>query len=141
MSSFFLKIKHMKPLTLSNLQDNTALSKHGVYTIYICDSYGKPVPINRLCGEDKEGRLYIGAAEKTALSYRLMAFIHSMNPDRRQNNHSAGVKIFNNLNLQKWLKQNTLYFDVHIALNAKTIEKDALEKYKDTFGEVPPLNG
>jgi hypothetical protein len=131
----------MKPLSLTNLQNNTSLSKHGVYTLYLCDSYGKPVPINRLCGVDKEGRLYIGAAEKTALSYRLMAFIHSKNPDRRQNNHSAGVKIFENQNLQEWLKQYTLYFDVGIAPNAKTIEKQALKKYKDAFGEVPPLNG
>ena len=131
----------MNPLTLSNINSKELLSSHGVYTIYLCDSNGHSVPIQRLCGEDKEGRLYIGAAEKKTLSYRLKTFYHSMNPLRRQNNHSAGNKICENENLRNWLKTHTLYFGVEIAFKAKDSEKIKLNKYKMKFGEVPPLNG
>jgi len=99
------------------------------------------VPIHRVCGEDSEGRIYIGAAEKTSLSYRLRTFFHSMNPQRRQNNHSAGNKISENEHLRNWLKKYCLYFEVEITLTPKDLEKNKLKEYQMKFGEVPPLNG
>jgi hypothetical protein len=131
----------MKSLTLNEIISETLHSSNGVYIIHLCDLNGNPVPIYRLCGKDSEGHIYIGAAEKTTLSYRLITFLHSMNPERRQSNHSAGSKIKENENLRNWLNEYRLYFDVEISSNPKELERNKLNEYKMKYGEVPPLNG
>jgi hypothetical protein len=130
----------MLPLTLQNIQ-RIQYNTSGVYFIYLCDSGGNKVFINRLCKTDEDGVVYIGAAEKTTITYRLTNFLHSMNPDRKQNNHSAGKKINDNITLKKWLSSFSLYFDIISTPNAKNLEFDYLIKYKSEFGELPPLNG
>jgi len=131
----------MKSFTLTEINTKELLTSNGVYTIHLCDFNGNKIPIHRLCGEDSEGMIYIGAAQKTSLSYRLKTFFHSMNPQRRQNNHSAGNKISENENLRKWLNNHCLYFNVEITLNPKNLERNKLKEYKMKFGEIPPLNG
>jgi hypothetical protein len=131
----------MQLLSIENIKVLGLKNSHGVYTIYICSENGRPIPIPRICGNDGNGRLYIGAAEKSTLEYRLFNFVHSMNIERKQNNHSAGVKISNNENLRTFINSNKLYFDVELTTNAKAIERIYLSEYSQIFGEVPPLNG
>ena len=130
----------MRPLTLFNIQ-NVELETSGVYEIYLCEKDGVPVPLNRFYITDVKGLIYIGAAEKTKISYRLSNFLNSMDPTRRQNNHSAGSKISSNPNLRNWMSQYFLYFNPIPTNHAKDKERELLKKYQSIFGELPPLNG
>lgn len=128
----------MKKLTIENIKLDESLKSPGVYKIYLFNQ--NPLTIQRLLKPDKSGLIYIGAAEKTELIYRLSCFLNTIK-NEKQNNHSAGFKVKTNENLKSFLAQNTLMYDVILDLNAKKLEKNLIEKYKLEFGEVPPLNG
>jgi DNA gyrase/topoisomerase IV subunit B len=128
----------MKTLTIENIKSDKTLMEHGVYRIYLFNE--SPLKIQRFLKTDDSGLIYIGAAEKTELVYRLSCFLNTIK-NNKQNNHSAGFKVKTNKNLNSFITNNTLMYDVIIDLNAKKIEKNLIEKYKLEFGEVPPLNG
>lgn len=128
----------MKKLTIENIKLDERLKSPGVYKIYLFNK--NPLTIQRLFKPDENGLIYIGAAEKTELIYRLSCFLNTIK-NEKQNNHSAGFKVKSNENLKKFLTQNTLIYDVILDLNAKKLEKNLIKKYKLEFGEVPPLNG
>jgi len=128
----------MKELTLSNIQD---LNKPGIYRIFLFDSKGKSSTINRFIGSDPSGLIYIGAAEKTTIKYRLNAFLRSMDVKYKQNNHSAGNKVLKNEGLNGLVDLNRLFFSVVHCANAKEMESEAIRSYVQDYGEVPPLNG
>ena len=128
----------LKKLTLENVNQ---INHNGIYRIFLCNKNGNQVKVKRFCGIDNEGLIYIGAAQETTISNRLTNFIHSMNKTRKQNNHSAGKKICDNNQLSNYISKNTLYFDCIKVSNAKNREKTLLKLYKETYGEVPPLNG
>lgn len=128
----------MKKLTIENIKLDESLKNPGVYKIYLFNK--NPLTIQRLLKPDESGLIYIGAAEKTELIYRLNCFLNTIK-NEKQNNHSAGFKVKTNENLKRFLTQNTLMYDIILDLNAKKLEKNLIEKYKFEFGEVPPLNG
>lgn len=128
----------MKKLTIENIRSDKTLIEHGVYRIYLFNE--SPLKIQRFLKPDESGLIYIGAAEKTELVYRLSCFLNTIK-NNKQNNHSAGFKVKTNKNLNSFINNNTLMYDVIIDLNAKKNEKNLIEKYKFEFGEVPPLNG
>ena len=128
----------MKKLTIEDLKMDESLKNPGVYKIYLFNQ--NPLTIQRLLKPDESGLIYIGAAEKTELIYRLSCFLNTIK-NKKQTNHSAGLKIKSNKNLKKFVTQNTLMYDMVLDLNAKKLEKNLIEKYKLEFGEVPPLNG
>jgi hypothetical protein len=128
----------MKELTPVNIQD---LDTPGVYRIFLFDSKGKPCTINRFIGSDSSGLIYIGAAEKTTIRYRLNAFLRSMDAAYRQDNHSGGKKVANNDRLREYIQDRRLFFSVECCEDAKVKELDAIKEYVKGFGEVPPLNG
>jgi hypothetical protein len=128
----------MKKLTIENIKLDERLKSPGVYKIYLFNK--NPLTIQRLFKPDESGLIYIGAAEKTELIYRLSCFLNTIK-NEKQNNHSAGFKVKSNENLKRFLTQNTLMYDIILDLNAKKLEKNLIEKYKFEFGEVPPLNG
>ena len=130
----------MQLLTINNLKSDTNIDVPGVYQIYIQDN-NKPLIINRLLKQDDSGLIYIGAAEKTNIHYRLKCFLNSKDPDRRQNNHTAGNKILHQVKLQKLIDQNKLFYNFITTKEAKKLEKSLIRKYINEFGEVPPLNG
>jgi hypothetical protein len=127
-----------KELTFSNIKD---LDEHGVYHIFLFDSEGEPSTINRFIGSDPSGLIYIGAAEKTTIRYRLNAFLRSMDVKYKQNNHSAGNKVLKNEGLNGLVDLNRLFFSVVHCANAKEMESEAIHSYAQKYGEVPPLNG
>jgi hypothetical protein len=115
----------MQNLSLENILLLNNSSK-GTYRIFLCTEDGNPIDIHRLIGVDHSGLMYIGSSENNSIQYRLKCFLHSMDISRKQNNHSGGLKICRNLNLQKFLENKQLRFDFVV---------------KNEFGEVPPLNG
>lgn len=128
----------MKELTPVNIQD---LDTPGVYRVFLFDSKGKPCTINRFIGSDSSGLIYIGAAEKTTIRYRLNAFLRSMDAAYRQDNHSGGKKIANSDRLREYIQDHRLFFSAEYCEYAKDKEFNALKEYVRDYGEVPPLNG
>jgi hypothetical protein len=113
----------------------------GVYKIYLL-SGNEPIHISRMCGIDQTGLLYIGSS-KHSVAYRLKCFLRSMSKERRQNNHSAGVKVLNSQVLRAFIGQGKLHFECRITMNETAHDEEIKEikDYREKFGEVPPLNG
>jgi hypothetical protein len=128
----------LKPL---NELQSLEIRRHGIYYIYLIDKHKNPCVINRFLKSDKTGLLYIGAAERTTLKYRLNSFLNSMSSGRRQNNHSGGNKIFVNPSLAHHINKHFLFFGFEESENAKELERIKLSEYRYEFGEAPPLNG
>lgn len=129
----------MNTLSFEKIKLDGNLKQPGVYKIFLLKK-NKPKKITRLLCEDLSGLIYIGAAEKTNLEYRLNCFLKSISPSK-QNNHSAGNKIYNNPNLQYYINLFQLGYEIISCSKAKEIEKKLLLEYRLNFGEVPPLNG
>ena len=130
----------MKELSLENLKQDVELEHYGVYKIYLY-SKDTPITINRFLDNDRNGLLYIGAAEKTKLRGRLMNFFKTKNLKFKQNSHSAGYKVKIQPRIQNLIDENTLMYEVSFSKKAKEDEKFDLKKYTNLYGEVPPLNG
>jgi hypothetical protein len=130
----------MQILSIENilLLDDSSI---GTYTIFLCTMDGDPIGIQRLVDIDHSGLMYIGSSENNSIQYRLKCFLHSMDITRKQNNHSGGLKICNNPNLQRFLENKQLRFDFIVENEARNLERELLKSYRNEFGEVPPLNG
>lgn len=117
--------------------DTEAPQEPGMYQIYWIKN-NQPQLIKRICGNDESGLLYIGHTKGTFINrlnqFRCSAFINSTN-------HSGGKKFRQNKALRKMINANELYAKLIPCSNSKKFEEEALIKYKDKFGEVPPLNG
>ena len=128
----------MQILSLDNFLVLNNSSK-GIYRNFLVTEGGNSVDIHRLIGVDQSGLTYIDSSETNSISIEM--FLHSMDVSRRQNNHSGGLKICNNLNLQKFLENKQLRFDFIVKNEARNLERELSNKCKNEFGEVPPLNG
>ena len=130
----------MKKLNIENIKADKRLIHPGVYKIFLFKNE-KPITIQRFLENDDSGLVYIGAAGKTNLAYRLTCFMNSKRPDRKQNNHSGGKKIKVNKRLSEFASELIFYYEVIKTKDAKEKERDMLKNYFMKFGEVPPLNG
>ena len=130
----------MKELNIENIKSDLALQKNGVYKIFLFKDE-KPLTIPRFLSNDDTGLVYIGAAEKTTLAYRLSCFLASKKSKTKQNNHSGGYKIKSHSKLLELINDLVFMYEVEQTPNAKKEEREMLGKYVADFGEVPPLNG
>lgn len=130
----------MKELNINNIKIDPPLKQNGVYKIFLFKDE-KPLVIPRFLANDETGLVYIGAAEKTALAYRLTCFLASKNSTTKQNNHSGGNKIRLNHKLVQFTSDLVLMYKVILTPEAKEKEREMLKNYSIEFGEVPPLNG
>ena len=130
----------MKLLTLENITKDSSLIEPGVYKIFLFER-GLPKSISRFLNNDETGLIYIGAAEKTSLAYRLTCFLASKNSEKKQNNHSGGNKIKHNVQLSLFTSKLVFMYEVIVTKDAKKKEREMLKNYINYFGEVPPLNG
>lgn len=130
----------MQILSIENilLLNNSSI---GIYRIFLCTMDGNPIAIQRLIEFDPSGLIYVGSSENNSIQYRLKCFLHSMDVTRKQNNHSGGLKICNNSKLQQFIENKQIMFDFIVVNEARNLEKELLEIYRNKFGEVPPLNG
>lgn len=127
----------MKKLTLSKQNIDSIDKKIGVYQIWACDSNCNPITINRFCGIDNNGLLYIGCTIKQNLRKRLNQFYSST---IKANTHAGGIKYQKRKKIKKILKKDSLWFNFIITKNPKEKETELLIKYINKFGEHPPLN-
>ena len=130
----------MKELNIDTIKSDSALKKNGVYKIFLFKDE-KPLTIPRFLANDDTGLVYIGAAEKTALAYRLTCFLASKNSKTKQNNHSAGNKIKSHGKLLELTNDLVFMYEVILTPDAKEKERKIIKNYVANFGEVPPLNG
>jgi len=129
----------MELLTIQNInkiEDN----KFGVYKIYLYEN-GNPIVIRRFLKDDSSGLIYIGSAQKTSIRYRLTCFLKSTDPLYRQNNHSGGDKIKNNSNLREFVNKKQIMFELETFNNPRDLERNLLIAYRQSYGELPALNG
>ena len=70
----------MKKLTIENIKLDERLKSPGVYKIYLFNK--NPLTIQRLFKPDESGLIYIGAAEKTELIYRLSCFLNTIKNEK-----------------------------------------------------------
>lgn len=117
--------------------DRCTVLERGIYRIYWIKK-GKPQPIPRIGGVDKTGLLYIGQTEVTLRArlnqFRRSAFLNSTN-------HSGGKKYRLNNKLKNLISPNEIFAEIVICKYAPDIENEELKDYRNTYGEVPPLNG
>jgi len=128
----------MEELTKENIS-NVPLEL-GIYRIWAINKNKRPFSVDRFCGTDKRGLLYIGKTEKQTLRKRLYQFASSANLVMKTHNHSGGMKYFNMEVIQKKLSKYSLWFDYEKTNQPKEREAELLKIYSKTFGEYPPLN-
>ena len=108
----------------------------GAYAVSLLNSEFKPVVIDRILKPDKEGALYIGTAP-TILRRRLRQIGAGSHPDfshKFRDIASRLTKRNGTVNLGiVWLCCPT-------DRDARHAEAEALDRYLDYFGELPPLN-
>jgi len=109
----------------------------GVYKIlWLIDN--KPKTIPRILGSDIQGVLYIGKASKYL--DRVIELKKSLLPDYKSDNHDFGKRYNNTLILRENIQLKDLYVDLTPSNNPDRLEAEELEKYYNTFGELPPFN-
>ena len=128
----------MEELTKENI--SSVPLELGIYRIWAIDKNKKPLAVNRFCGTDKSGLLYIGKTEKQTLRKRLYQFASSANLEMKTHNHSGGMKYFNLEVIQNKLSKYSLWFDYEKTTQPKERETELLKDYSKIFGEYPPLN-
>jgi hypothetical protein len=100
-----------------------------------------PITINRLIKSDESGLVYIGcSSQKGGVASRLKQFLSNIK-NKNTNSHTAGYKIAKNETLKKFISNYDLYFQFIYFYEPQKMEEKLLKKYKNEFGEVPPLNG
>ncbi len=121
-------------------------AKAGVYRlIALADVEQRtPMVINRVCGCDETGTLYIGVAART-LRLRLQQLMRSLRPPaafrfRRKPEHHVGDRIRSNRLLEKMLPRECLAVTWAYEKRPWTAEEELLSQYLASFGELPPLN-
>ena len=113
----------------------------GVYIIYALNSDQTPKPINRILKTDDRGILYIGQTTRQTFKDRLEMFRRVMNPGYLATAHSGALNLREIPALRTRFPATDIYVEVLPNSNPKAEEERLIEQYRQTFGEVPPLNG
>lgn len=110
--------------------------KGGVYILKHMRNADSPIPKARIFNIDNNGILYIGKA----LSFvdRVIALKKTILMN--SSSHIAGRKIRNIENWVNNIPNDELFVQLLQRENPEIDERNYLNKYLNTFGELPPLN-
>jgi hypothetical protein len=103
---------------------------------------GTPMIINRVCGQDQTGTLYIGLARRS-VRFRLQQLMRSLREPRQfrsHKEHDAGRAIHRNPLLKEKFPRECLAVRWAYDNNPQFFEGNLLAHYFKCFGEIPPLN-
>jgi hypothetical protein len=107
----------------------------GIYRlIAFASKTSEPEPLQRICGVDETGTLYIGASKE--LGNRLSALVTTHHPDYKGQPHQALPQ-----QLARRFPPNQLGFVWQYTETPWHREAELLTSYENAFGELPPLNG
>ena len=111
----------------------------GVYRVFaleIKDDISRPATLNRLCGQDPSGTLYIG--EAVDLSRRLNQLRRTAE-NHRERSHGAAIMLRQITGLD-YPPARLGVAVLFTGSRTREIERDLLWAYINTFGDTPPLN-
>lgn len=100
-----------------------------------------PMVINRVCGRDQTGTLYIGYAD-TSVSFRLQQLMRSLRARDGfvSSEHGAGKMLGRSPQLKEMFPRECLAVNWTYHEHPYTFERNLLWHYFKCFGEIPPLN-
>jgi hypothetical protein len=112
----------------------------GIYWIVAANKLGQPIPLQRVCGCDPDGILYVGRSSRLRSRLQtLSAMLRTVDP--RAAGHIAGLHYKANRSLRNRFPAKVLKFGFKHCANEKMAEDSKLRRYLKRFGEFPPLNG
>jgi hypothetical protein len=124
--------------------DGSFSSKHhgfcGVYRLIALESEGdltKPAALNRVCGSDTSGTLYIG--EASHLGRRLNQLRRSGWGHRNEDSHGA-ISMMRQTPLLNYLPKKLAIALLFTVRDTGGVEGDLIRAYMNSFGDAPPLN-
>jgi hypothetical protein len=109
-------------------------NRPGVYRLVALDANGNPMPLNRVCGTDETGTLYIGASNRPLLN-RLGSLVKTNRADYASRPHRQLSIPLGNLFPEDRLAITWEYTEVPWQR-----ESELLMAYEAQFGELPPNN-
>ena len=92
--------------------------------------------ISRFLGTDKDGILYIGKGNVLGTNHRVGKFINSIN--QTEDKHSGGLRFDGKAKKRYPIEYCTI--TIKLVKDSSIEESKLLTKYKQEFGELPPLN-
>jgi hypothetical protein len=112
----------------------------GVYRLVALGPEGdlaRPLALNRICGTDLSGTLYIGQAAR--LNERLNQLQRSMRHHRPERSHNA-ANMLRSIPLLKALTDKYALALLYTGTRTRAVEMDLISAYMNSFGDTPPLN-
>lgn len=109
----------------------------GIYRLFAVKN-NEPCPIPRVLEVDTSGTLYIGKADR--FLNRVIDLKKSILPSYRGQSHDAGKRYKKLAPLQEKFPVDELMIQLTRVDNPLEVERQELQAYINTFGEVPPLN-
>lgn len=104
------------------------------------------IPIQRVGGEDKDGILYIGQTqtatpfERVSLLYKSFKSKPEFKP-KKPWLHGADEIYWQCQAVRKRFQFENMFVEIILCKDSKKMEREAIIKYYQEFGEVPPFNG
>jgi hypothetical protein len=123
--------------------------KAGIYRLIGLDDAGAPAPLDRICGSDRTGTLYIGCEGKNfADRSRLSKLVRSLREPRSYLNgvriyndeHNAGSRLRRHPKLSERFPISNLAITWCYSAECYLAERSLLDAYFASFGDTPPLN-
>ena len=108
--------------------------RSGVYRLIALDASGNVMPLNRVCGTDETGTLYIGESDRPLLN-RLGSLVKTHHPDYTSKPHRRL-----SIPLAKRFPADRLAITWEYTEVPRQREAELLMAYEDQFGELPPNN-
>ncbi len=111
----------------------------GVYRLIALEKEGdlsKPAILNRVCGQDESGTLYIG--ESNDLGRRLNELRRSAG--HRQGNSHGAISMLRRITALNYPATKLGIAVLFTGKQTESIERDLLWAYINSFGDTPPLN-
>jgi hypothetical protein len=112
----------------------------GVYRLIALASEGdvtKPAALNRVCGQDITGTLYIG--EAGSLSDRLNQLRRSARPGSLERSHGA-IGMLRQIPILDYPSNKLAVALLFTVPQTRMVERHLIEAYINSFGDAPPLN-
>jgi hypothetical protein len=112
----------------------------GVYRLIALASEGdptKPAVLNRVCGQDLTGTLYIGEAK--SLSNRLNQLRRSARSHRPESSHGA-IGMLRQIPILDFPLNKLGVALLFTIQHTEMVERHLIHAYMNSFGDTPPLN-
>ena len=113
----------------------------GVYRLIALAAEGdlrKPATLNRVCGQDMTGTLYIGRS--ASLNNRANLLRRSLlSRESREVSHNA-ISMLRSIPILQFPSNKLALALLFTGRDTRGVERDLIQAYMNSFGDTPPLN-